>query len=172
MAVAISGLPSPSISIITTWFELRSVVESVISANEVLAKGAPGLGKVIKKGLPEYAVSPLAVTVMGLQFAPAGAVTVRLVAVAAVTLARTAPKKTILFDAVELKLVPVIVTVVPMGPELGLNDVIVGCAITHVKKHDPIISIKKILICAVLVWTNDRNKQSIRPIINVPKLSE
>jgi hypothetical protein len=46
--------------------------------------------------------------------------------VAADTLALTAPKKTILLDDVVLKLVPVIVTVDPTGPEVGVNELIVG----------------------------------------------
>jgi len=44
--------------------------------------------------------------------------------VAAVTVALTAPNHTILFEAVVLKFVPVIVTPVPMGPEVGVNEVI------------------------------------------------
>ena len=47
--------------------------------------------------------------------------------VAALTLALTTPKNTILFTAVVLKLVPVIVTEVPTGPEVGENELIVGC---------------------------------------------
>jgi hypothetical protein len=38
------------------------------------------------------------------------------------------PKRTMLFALVVLKLVPVNVTVVPAFPDVGLNDVIVGCA--------------------------------------------
>ena len=45
---------------------------------------------------------------------------------AAVTFAFTAPKKTILFAGVVLKLVPVIVTDVPTGPEAGEKELIVG----------------------------------------------
>ena len=42
---------------------------------------------------------------------------------AAVTFALTAPKKTILLDIVVLKFVPVIVTLVPTGPEAGEKEV-------------------------------------------------
>src|SRR6185436_2375756 len=38
----------------------------------------------------------------------------------------TAPKKTVLPGAIELKFVPLIVTIVPTGPETGLIEVIVG----------------------------------------------
>ncbi len=45
---------------------------------------------------------------------------------AAVTVACTAPNHTILFAAVVLKFVPVMVTVVPIGPEVGVKEVITG----------------------------------------------
>ena len=58
-----------------------------------------------------------------------GTVTVSWVVVAAVTVAFVAPKKTMLLAGVALKLVPEIVTDVPMGPLAGLKDVITGtCA--------------------------------------------
>ena len=47
-------------------------------------------------------------------------------AVAAVTVAFTAPKNTILLAGVVLKFVPVIVTVEPIAPEVGANEVKVG----------------------------------------------
>ncbi|MEE2876226.1 MAG: hypothetical protein VX822_00375 [Candidatus Neomarinimicrobiota bacterium] len=58
--------------------------------------------------------------------APAGTVTVSDVVVAAEAVAFTPPKKTVLLDAVELKLVPVIVTVSPTLPEVGVKEVMVG----------------------------------------------
>ena len=48
--------------------------------------------------------------------------------VAAETVALVAPKNTILLAGIGSKLVPVIVTVVPMGPEVGVNEVMVGIA--------------------------------------------
>ena len=57
---------------------------------------------------------------------PAGTFTITDVSAAVKTTALTAPKKTILLAAVELKLVPVIVTVVPIGPDTGENVLIVG----------------------------------------------
>ncbi len=66
---------------------------------------------------------------MGSHVAPTGTVTESEVVAAAVTTARDAPKKTILFDGFVLKLVPVIVTVAPMGPEAGEKEVMLGaCA--------------------------------------------
>ena len=50
------------------------------------------------------------------------------VAEAAVTEAFTTPKNTMLFAAVVLNPVPVMVTVVPMGPDEGLKELITGCA--------------------------------------------
>ena len=64
--------------------------------------------------------------------APIGAVTVRLVVVAAVTVACVAPKKTMLFAGVLLKFVPVIVTEVPTGPLVGVKLLMVGTG-TNVK---------------------------------------
>ena len=59
--------------------------------------------------------------------APVGTVTVRLVEVLAVTVAVLLLKNfTTLFAGVVLKLVPVIVTDVPMGPDAGENAVMVG----------------------------------------------
>ena len=52
--------------------------------------------------------------------------TVRDVAFPPVTAARTAPKKTMLFAAIALKFVPLIVTTVPTGPELGEKKVMAG----------------------------------------------
>ena len=58
----------------------------------------------------------------------AGAVTVRIVADAAVTVARTAPKVTVLLAGVAENPVPVIRTAVPFTPTSGLTAAIVGTA--------------------------------------------
>src|SRR5471032_380786 len=63
---------------------------------------------------------------MGWYVAPAGTVTVKLVVLAAVTVAMVAPKNTMLLAVVVLKLVPVMVTDVPTGPLAGVNDVTGG----------------------------------------------
>ena len=59
--------------------------------------------------------------------------TVSCVAVAAVTEARVAPKYTMLFTGAALKFVPVIATVVPMGPLLGVKEMMVGTGTPIVK---------------------------------------
>lgn len=59
-----------------------------------------------------------------------GTVTVSELAVAAVTVAlMPPPNKTMLLAGVVLKLVPVMVTVVPAAPEVGVNPVIVGATL-------------------------------------------
>ena len=68
------------------------------------------------------------VTVMGAYVAPGGTVTVMVVAVAEVTVARILPKNTKLPAGLVLKLLPVIVTEAPNGAESGLKDVITGAA--------------------------------------------
>lgn len=62
--------------------------------------------------------------------APAGTVVVIVVAVELVTTAGVPLKLTTLLDALALKLVPVIVTVVPATPALGLNPVMTGGIVT------------------------------------------
>jgi hypothetical protein len=57
---------------------------------------------------------------------PAGAATVTLVAVADCTVAAVPLNLTVLSVVVVLKLVPVIITTVPAGPDTGLMAVTVG----------------------------------------------
>jgi hypothetical protein len=84
--------------------------------------------KVVINGFAAYPVRLFTVTAMGWYVAPTGTFTVKAVALAAETAALAAPKKTILFAGVALKPAPVMVTVVPTGPETGENAVIAGCA--------------------------------------------
>ena len=84
------------------------------------------LANVTRNGTDEYAVWLPTVTVIGLTVAPVGTVTVNSVVDAAVTVARTAPKYTTSLDVVALKFVPVSVTLEPIAPLVGVNDVIVG----------------------------------------------
>jgi hypothetical protein len=58
---------------------------------------------------------------------PGGTVTVKLVTLAAVTVARVSPKYTMLFAAVALKLRPVIVTLVPGAENSGAKELMIGC---------------------------------------------
>jgi hypothetical protein len=64
---------------------------------------------------------PVFKTVIAPKVAPVGTVTVKLVAVAAVTVARVAPKNTMLLAGVVLKPVPVMVTVAPTAPLVGVR---------------------------------------------------
>jgi hypothetical protein len=73
-----------------------------------------------------FIVTPLTVIEMGPVPAPAGTDVVILVWVEAVTTAGTPLNSTRLLAGVVLKLVPVIVTVVPLIPPAGLNPVMVG----------------------------------------------
>ena len=68
--------------------------------------------------------------VMGAYVAPEGTVAVTLIAEAAVTLARVAPKNTMLLLAVGLKLVPVKVTTSPGLALNGVNEIMTGGGIT------------------------------------------
>jgi len=56
-----------------------------------------------------------------------GTVTVSEVELASVTAVFVAPKYTMFSEGVELKLLPVIITVVPIGPEIGAKEVMDGC---------------------------------------------
>lgn len=89
-------------------------------------------GNVTTKGDLVAAIAELVLTVIGMYVAPIGAVTVSDVTVAVLTVARVAPKYTMLFDGVGSKLVPVIVTTVPIGPDEGANDVMVGVCASNV----------------------------------------
>ncbi len=68
------------------------------------------------------------VTVIGAYVAPGGTVTVKDVALAAITVARMLPKKTKLPAGFVLKLLPLIVTEAPKGADSGLMEVITGAA--------------------------------------------
>jgi hypothetical protein len=86
----------------------------------------PPFANVTRNGCSENAVRLLLVTVIGSKLAPAGTFTVNEEAVAAVTVAFTWPKKTVLAEGVVLKFTPEMVTVVPIGPDDGLKEVIAG----------------------------------------------
>ena len=81
---------------------------------------------VTTKGEEENAVDPPTMTLMGAKEAPIGTVTISCEVDAEVTAPCTPPKKTTLFKGTALKLVPVIVTAAPMGPEEGVKDAMVG----------------------------------------------
>ena len=69
---------------------------------------------------------------------------VTLVPVAAVTVARVAPKKTMLFAGVVLKPVPVMVTTSPGFALIGVNEAMTGaCACRPLTKLQILISITR-----------------------------
>ena len=102
--------------------DVKSTLLASVEAS-ILETGVVNVGR--KKGF-EIAVRLLTWTVIGANIAPVGTVVVNCVAVAALTVAFVAPKKTVLFAGVVLKFVPVMVTVAPTLPEVGVKEVIVG----------------------------------------------
>ena len=78
---------------------------------------------------------------MGVYVAPEGTVTVTLVALATLTLARVAPKNTMLLPAVVLKLVPVRVIVVPGLALTGLNEVMMGGGISALRNTETVFEV-------------------------------
>ncbi len=82
-------------------------------------------GKITVKSFIDVAVVPSNVTVIFPVVAPAGTVVEIVVAVEAVTVAVVLLNFTTLFAGVVLKSVPLIVTVAPINPDAGVNEVIV-----------------------------------------------
>ena len=99
--------------------------------NEVIV----GSGAVTVKLVALVAVFPATVTVIAPVVAPAGTVVVKDVAVLAVTIDVVPLNATVLLAAVVLKFVPVMVTVVPTGPEAGVKVVMVGSGAVTVKSE-------------------------------------
>ena len=94
------------------------------------------------------AVIPFTATFTAPVVAPAGTVMVKLVVLAVVTVAAVPLKVTLLLAAVGLKFVPVMVTVAPTKPLVGLISVIVGGGITTVNdtpefEVSPEVEVKK-----------------------------
>jgi hypothetical protein len=87
--------------------------------------------KVVINGAKGTEVRAPVVTVKGWELIPGGTVTVRELEEAAVTGTRTEPNQTTLAAAVALKLLPVILTDVLIGPEAGeMESMTGGCANT------------------------------------------
>ncbi len=108
------------------------------------------------KSFALVAVLPATVTVIFPEVAPAGTVTVILVAVLAVTVAVVPLNCTVLFEGVVLKFAPVIVTEIPTEPEVGVNEVIVGTDTklqTEADGVSPVIVHNLVLIKLVLADT-------------------
>ena len=92
--------------------------------------GPLGVKAVIAGGTIKFvalvAVFPATSTVIFPDVAPDGTVVVMPVAVLAVTVVSVPLNLTVLAEGVVLKLVPVMITVVPTNPEVGVKPVIVG----------------------------------------------
>jgi hypothetical protein len=125
--VAISANPSPSKSLkaIAAGSDVTVMRDS---PNEPEVKSLPPPWNTVMNGFADQAVSPAFVMEIGSYVAPPGATTESVVAVAAVTVAFAAPKYTMLFAGVGLKPMPLMVTGIPVGPEVGENELMVGCA--------------------------------------------
>ena len=108
---------------------LSPVVKSTFEARADASK-LPEPAKVGRKNCVDIAVRPFTVTLTGPKVAPEGTATVREVADAALTVAFTAPKYTVLLTGVASKWVPAIVTDVPVLPEVGAIEAMVGRAIS------------------------------------------
>jgi hypothetical protein len=113
-----------------------SVVLKFVPKSVTSAPGAPlvgvnpvkvGVGSTVNvPALVMVTPVPLTRTEMVPVVAPEGTSTVKVVADALVTVARVPLNRTVLLAIVELKLVPVIVTVAPTAALVGVNPVIVG----------------------------------------------
>lgn len=97
------------------------------------------------KSVALVAVLPDIVTVIFPVVAPDGTVVVMLVAELAVTVDVVPLNFTVLFAGVVLKFVPVIVMVVPNGPDPGVNEVMVGVGATP--------TVKLVADCTVIQFT-------------------
>ena len=91
------------------------------------------------------AVLPATVTVITPVVAPAGTVVVMDVAVLDVDVASVPLNRTVLLPGVALKFVPVMVTVVPIGPVVGVKKVMVGSVGAP--------TVKSVALCTVTQFT-------------------
>lgn len=123
-------------------------------------KGGSGGKQVTTKLVLLVPVPASVVTEMGPVVDPTGTVTVKLVADAAEGVVAVTPLKlTVLLAATGSKLVPAITTVVPMGPEVGVKDVMLGTDTTAQKVPEgesptivhPLVVVKLVLAAAALV---------------------
>ncbi len=120
----ISFFPSPSISatVIDCGFTYSpGGYGKELYSNALGIKDAPA-GIVTRNGTAENPVSPFVITEMGFYSAPAGTVTISELELAEVTTALIEPKATILFAGLGSKPEPVIVIVVPILPDNGVNE--------------------------------------------------
>jgi hypothetical protein len=113
------------------------------------------------KSVALVAVLPPTVTVTGPVVAPAGTEVEILVAVLAVTTAVVPLKLTILLAGVGSKFIPVMVTVVPMGPDVGENEVM--AIVEDTPSKTPILVEVKLVVATSnkLSWLKSDNTNSI-----------
>jgi hypothetical protein len=93
---------------------------------KLLMEGTPELAETVKFVLLETEPA-LVLTLMGPVVAPAGTVTIRLVAEAETMLAVVPLNCTVFCEGVALKAVPLMVTVAPAVPLCGVNEIIESC---------------------------------------------
>jgi hypothetical protein len=117
----------------------------VASGSAVMVTAAPEPDVVTVKSFALVAVLPATATEIFPVVEPVGTVVVMEVAVLAVTTDVLPLNVTVLLAGVELKFVPVMVTVVPIGPEVGAKEIIVGVAI--------VVTVKLFALVAVLPAT-------------------
>ena len=100
---------------------------------------------VIVKSVALVAVLPATVKEIFPVVAPAGTVVVMDVAVLAAITDVVPLNLTVLFAGIVLKFVPMIVTFVPIGPEVGVNEIMVGVG--------AVVIVKSVALVAVLLAT-------------------
>src|SRR5436190_8488274 len=118
--------------VVTVWLQLSA---APLDTNAPLALGptpstvTPGGEAVTVKRTPLLACPPTVTTTFPV-VAPVGTTTVRLVALQLVDVARVPLNATVLVPFVAPKFAPVIVTAVPIGPDVGVSVVIDGGTVT------------------------------------------
>jgi hypothetical protein len=115
-----SGFPSSFRSATVTLYGLCPDGKPMAGANDAVSN-APVEANVGVKESPDSAMSPATVTLIGAYVAPAGTSMVSDVAVADCTAALTAPNSTRVAPAAGAKPVPVMTTLDPIPPAIGLK---------------------------------------------------
>lgn len=125
-------------------------------------------GVVTVKSETLVAVLPATVTVIFPVDASDGIVVVMLVEVLAVTVAAVPLKFTVLADGVLLKFVPVMVTVVPTGPEVGVNEVIVGTGAAPTIKFVADCTVTQFTVTEILPVTDEAGTVVLMVVVVLP----
>jgi hypothetical protein len=117
-----------------------------LSRREML-RAWDGTPLVTVKSVALVAVPPGVVTVILPVVAPVGTVAVIFVAEFTVNVVAATPLN--LTEVAPVKLVPVILTVVPTGPEVGVNDVIVGSGAVDTVKFVELVPVPEGVVTAI-----------------------